>query len=212
MDLIHTKEHSDRALVVRIALFCFNGRLLMLKRRHPDFEPLARVWLAQINALDRLRNEQVRHGIPPPSMADATPRVQKKKPPAQEATAPPLLTTVEATAPLLLTTTAAAPVAGASGAGSSTGDGGDCGGSVTSPIGPRRSVTRVAYAAGVRDALLVEKMEAVTLATRPAWVDESVIHSTHSAHTCHQVQNLKGYSKYKYRHPIHIASILAYQV
>ena len=141
LDLIHTKEHSDRALVVRIALFCFNGRLLMLKRRHPDFEPLARVWLAQINALDRLRNEQVRHGIPPPSMADATPRVQKKKPPEQEATAPPLLTTVEATAPLLLTTTAAAPVAGASGAGSSTGDGGDCGGSVTSPIGPRRSVT-----------------------------------------------------------------------
>ena len=61
-------------------MFHFGGTLVLLKREQPDFEAAARTLLATFDGgLDRLASEQLKRGLSPPSVADAAPRVQKKR-------------------------------------------------------------------------------------------------------------------------------------
>ena len=58
----------------------FDGTLVLLKREQPDFEAAARTVLAKFDGgLDRLTSEQLERGLSPPSVADAAPRVKKRK-------------------------------------------------------------------------------------------------------------------------------------
>ena len=71
-NLINMLEHADVAAMVRIALVHFNGYLMMLPRRLPDWEPWARSRLQHLeNGLDRLRSEQVARNLAAPSWKHA---------------------------------------------------------------------------------------------------------------------------------------------